>query len=649
MLEFLFSSKRSTKRIITLITDSILITFSFWLAILLRFEDVSYLSQTSYWLSLAMLVPLTIFAMIKFGLYRAILRYIGMQAIWSIITSAALSTIILVLIDFFNKAELARSIPIIYFAIFVFSVGGSRLVLRTLYLNKFNTGRENILIYGAGSAGMQLAIGLDNGKEYNCVGFIDDDPAKQRKTIQGLMVYSVDDARLVIRRKSVKKILLALPGETRSRRKAILETLEKYPVQVQTIPGIADVIEGRAKYSDLQDVDIEDLLGRDQVAPNYKLMQSNILGKVVMVTGAGGSIGSELCRQIIHLQPKHLILFELSEYALYAIDKELRGLIAEKNLDTELSPMIGSVQRINRVETVMKAFGVQTVYHAAAYKHVPLVENNTVEGVRNNIFGSMYAAQAAIKCQVETFVLVSTDKAVRPTNVMGATKRMAELVMQALAQQSHNTRICMVRFGNVLGSSGSVVPLFREQIKQGGPVTLTHNDITRYFMTIPEAAQLVIQAGAMGQGGDVFVLDMGEPVRIRDLAKRMINLSGLELKDAANPHGDIEIVTTGLRPGEKLYEELLIGDNVQPTGHPRIMTANEVMLEWDKLLLILEKMDFACHNFQHELIRELLLKAPTAFQPNDPINDLVYLANFEKDAEVLLDDAKVINMDKKLS
>jgi FlaA1/EpsC-like NDP-sugar epimerase len=353
-------------------------------------------------------------------------------------------------------------------------------------------------------------------------------------------------------------------------------------------------------------------------------MNADIAGKVVMVTGAGGSIGSELCRQIIRLQPAKLVLFDLSEVALYTIDTELKAYQQQHDLTVEVSPLLGSVQRVNRIETIMKTFAVQTVYHAAAYKHVPLVENNVVEGVRNNVFGTYLTARAAINAGVKTFVLISTDKAVRPTNVMGTTKRMAELVVQALAKRQNNTRFCMVRFGNVLGSSGSVVPLFRGQIKAGGPVTLTHLDITRYFMTIPEASQLVIQAGAMGKGGDVFVLDMGEPVKIYDLACTIINLSGYSIKDAKTPYGDIEIKCTGLRPGEKLYEEQLIGENVSGTSHERIMSAQEVMLDWPTLELLLSQLDDACHAFDHELIRELLLSAPAGFNPTNGICDLVW-------------------------
>lgn len=455
-----------------------------------------------------------------------------------------------------------------------------------------------------------------------------------------------------------EKVLLALPRASRSERKAILDKLANLTVEVLTVPSMEDIVNGDATIDQLRDVPIEDLLGRDPVAPRPNLMSADIAGKVVMVTGAGGSIGSELCRQILMQQPTKLVLFELSEYGLYAIEKELSGMVKEQGLAVEVIPLLGSVQRINRLQTVMESFGVQTLYHAAAYKHVPLVEYNVVEGVRNNIFGTLYTAQAAVRAKVETFVLISTDKAVRPTNVMGTTKRMAELVLQALAKaegDQHNTRFCMVRFGNVLGSSGSVIPLFKKQIAAGGPVTVTHKDITRFFMTIPEAAQLVIQAGAMGKGGDVFVLDMGESVRIADLAENLIKLSGLEVKSDANPHGDIAIEFSGLRPGEKLYEELLIGDNVSQTSHERIMTAQEISLTWDELNVILEQLDIACHNFEHHAIRQLLLDAPTGFNPTDGISDLVWHAKQEDvldDVSAPLDagqdEANVVNLTSKV-
>ncbi|EOM7568391.1 polysaccharide biosynthesis protein, partial [Shigella sonnei] len=491
-------------------------------------------------------------------------------------------------------------------------------------LNYGVKGSAPVLIYGAGESGRQLLPALMQAKEYFPVAFVDDNPRLHKAVIHGVTVYPSDKLSYLVDRYGIKKILLAMPSVSKSQRQKVITRLEHLPCEVLSIPGMVDLVEGRAQISNLKKVSIDDLLGRDPVAPDAKLMAENITGKAVMVTGAGGSIGSELCRQIVRYKPAKLVLFELSEYALYAIEKELSALCDKEVLNVPVIPLLGSVQRQNRLQMVMKSFGIQTVYHAAAYKHVPLVEHNVVEGVRNNVFGTLYCAESAIESGVETFVLISTDKAVRPTNTMGTTKRLAELVLQALSARQSQTRFCMVRFGNVLGSSGSVVPLFEKQIAQGGPVTLTHRDIIRYFMTIPEASQLVIQAGAMGHGGDVFVLDMGDPVKIYDLAKRMIRLSGLSVRDDKNPDGDIAIEVTGLRPGEKLYEELLIGDSVQGTSHPRIMTANEVMLPWQDLSLLLKELDQACHDFDHERIRSLLLQAPAAFNPTDDICDLVW-------------------------
>ncbi|EFZ52154.1 capsular polysaccharide biosynthesis capD domain protein [Shigella sonnei 53G] len=497
-------------------------------------------------------------------------------------------------------------------------------MLFRMILNYGVKGSAPVLIYGAGESGRQLLPALMQAKEYFPVAFVDDNPRLHKAVIHGVTVYPSDKLSYLVDRYGIKKILLAMPSVSKSQRQKVITRLEHLPCEVLSIPGMVDLVEGRAQISNLKKVSIDDLLGRDPVAPDAKLMAENITGKAVMVTGAGGSIGSELCRQIVRYKPAKLVLFELSEYALYAIEKELSALCDKEVLNVPVIPLLGSVQRQNRLQMVMKSFGIQTVYHAAAYKHVPLVEHNVVEGVRNNVFGTLYCAESAIESGVETFVLISTDKAVRPTNTMGTTKRLAELVLQALSARQSQTRFCMVRFGNVLGSSGSVVPLFEKQIAQGGPVTLTHRDIIRYFMTIPEASQLVIQAGAMGHGGDVFVLDMGDPVKIYDLAKRMIRLSGLSVRDDKNPDGDIAIEVTGLRPGEKLYEELLIGDSVQGTSHPRIMTANEVMLPWQDLSLLLKELDQACHDFDHERIRSLLLQAPAAFNPTDDICDLVW-------------------------
>jgi FlaA1/EpsC-like NDP-sugar epimerase len=626
MIKQILNSPRPIKRIISVCIDASFVLLAFWGALLLRIESTSIFLESSYWQVALVMVPVSVAIFMKFGLYRAILRYLSSQAMWSIVAAVASSTSVLMVTDFFLSASLPKSVPIIYFALALMFIGGSRLLLRAIYSSLIGEIKQSVLIYGAGSAGRQLAIGLNSGADYMPIAFIDDDKDKRGSIIQGIKVIGVDQLHQVLKDEHVQKILLALPSISRSQRKVILSQLEGFGVAVQTIPDIKDVIEGKATTDEIKDVEIEDLLGRDAISPRSDLLQSNIYHKVVMVTGAGGSIGSELCRQIIQLQPSTLVLFELSEYGLYSIDRELNELAANAQVNVEIIPLIGSVQRVNRLENVMKAFNVDTVYHAAAYKHVPLVENNTVEGVRNNIFGTLYCAQAAIAAKVDTFVLVSTDKAVRPTNIMGATKRMAELVLQALSKEQSTTRFCMVRFGNVLGSSGSVVPLFRQQIKGGGPITLTHNDITRYFMTIPEAAQLVLQAGAMGKGGDVFVLDMGEPVKIYDLAVKLIRLSGLELQDKMNPHGDIAITTTGLRPGEKLYEELLIGDNVDDTSHPRIMTAQELMLPWDELNTIIKQLDTACHEFDHQAIRDILIDAPTAYKPNDPIVDRLYMA-----------------------
>ncbi|MBQ4844388.1 nucleoside-diphosphate sugar epimerase/dehydratase [Pseudoalteromonas sp. MMG005] len=629
-MERLFHSlldlSRSRKRVVTLLIDSIFIFSAFWLALFVRLDSFSSFFNLDNWLILGVILPVSLVAFIKLGLYRAVLRYVGANAVGAVSLGTLISTIVMVLSTFFMQVNIPRTMPVIYAILLVMSVGGSRIMVRAMIGRLVAVGKTPVVIYGAGDAGRQLAIALVTGPDYYVTAYIDDDETKHNSVIQGVPVFGFNAIFNLIDQKKVEKVLLAMPSSSRAKRKEILLKLEKLPVEVMTVPGMADVVEGKASINEVKAVEIEDLLGRDSVAPKAELLAANIAEKVVMVTGAGGSIGSELCRQIIQLKPAKLVLFEISEFALYNIEKELSEFNNKNRLDVELIPLMGSVQRINRIETCMKSFGVQTVYHAAAYKHVPLVEQNVVEGVRNNVFGTYYTAKAAVNAGVDTFVLISTDKAVRPTNVMGATKRMAELVLQGLAQDSakHKTRFCMVRFGNVLGSSGSVVPLFRRQIQEGGPITLTHPEITRFFMTIPEAAQLVIQAGAMGRGGDVFVLDMGESVKIKDLATKMVHLSGLEIQTDTNPHGDIEIKCTGLRPGEKLYEELLIGDNVELTNHERIMTAKEVMLPIAELTVFLDAMDIACHNFDHETIRQLLLDAPTGFNPKDGIGDLVW-------------------------
>ena len=635
---------RPYKRVISLLIDSVFLLGAYWLAFIVRLDSLSPLFNQNYWLVFICALPFSLLAFVKLGLYRAVLRYMNMQAVWAIALGSIFSAMFVIGLSFFLHAGVPRTVPFIFMSLCLILIGGSRIAVRAVISHPRWHKKIAVLIYGAGSAGRQLSTALSQGPEYHAVAFIDDDIALQKNVIQGIHVCAPEEIPNLIKSKKIEKILLAMPSASKSRRKEVLSKVEFPGVQILTIPGMADIVEGKTKLEEFKDVGVEDLLGRDPVDPKLELLNADITGKVVMVTGAGGSIGSELCRQIIRLQPTKLVLFELSEFGLYTIDKELNEYILTHSLAVEVLPLMGSVQSVNRIETVMRSFVVQTVYHAAAYKHVPLVEHNVVEGVRNNIFGTYHAARAAINANVETFVLISTDKAVRPTNIMGTTKRMAELVLQALAKKQNTTRFCMVRFGNVLGSSGSVVPLFRKQIRAGGPVTVTHPDITRYFMTITEASQLVIQAGAMGKGGHVFVLDMGDSVKIYDLARKIIHLSGFSIKDGQNPDGDIEIKCTGLRPGEKLYEELLIGDNVSGTTHKRIMTAQEVMLDWHELELLLGKLDNACHAFDHKLIREILIKAPTGFKPTDGICDLVWQQNGnekQKTADVI--ELKVAN------
>lgn len=623
MIDRILELPRIVKRGIIICIDVVMVIFSFWLSYWLRLDEQTAFLSAPMWFAAAILTIFTVFIFIRIGLYRAVLRYVSAKIMLLIPVGILASTLSLVVISYSLSIMLPRTVVGIYFLVLLLLTSGSRLLFRMI-LNYGVKGSAPVLIYGAGESGRQLLPALMQAKEYFPVAFVDDNPRLHKAVIHGVTVYPSDKLSYLVDRYGIKKILLAMPSVSKSQRQKVITRLEHLPCEVLSIPGMVDLVEGRAQISNLKKVSIDDLLGRDPVAPDAKLMAENITGKAVMVTGAGGSIGSELCRQIVRYKPAKLVLFELSEYALYAIEKELSALCDKEVLNVPVIPLLGSVQRQNRLQMVMKSFGIQTVYHAAAYKHVPLVEHNVVEGVRNNVFGTLYCAESAIESGVETFVLISTDKAVRPTNTMGTTKRLAELVLQALSARQSQTRFCMVRFGNVLGSSGSVVPLFEKQIAQGGPVTLTHRDIIRYFMTIPEASQLVIQAGAMGHGGDVFVLDMGDPVKIYDLAKRMIRLSGLSVRDDKNPDGDIAIEVTGLRPGEKLYEELLIGDSVQGTSHPRIMTANEVMLPWQDLSLLLKELDQACHDVDHERIRSLLLQAPAAFNPTDDICDLVW-------------------------
>jgi FlaA1/EpsC-like NDP-sugar epimerase len=629
-MDFLFRAPRPVKRLISVFADLFFVGIAFWAAMLVRLDTLVVLSNQQYWLLLCSLIPISLFINVKLGLYRAVIRFISSKAAASIGLAVLLSTLSLILLSFYLHVFVPRTVPVVFAAFLMILVGGSRFFVRTVLAHSSNKLKETVIIYGAGSSGRQLAQSLFQGNEYYPVAFIDDDKRLQKSSVQGITVFNRSEVSNLIQKYSVKRILLAMPRDNKKRIAKVLNRLENLSVEILSIPGSADLVSGEAKIDELHEVSINDLLGRNAVKPNNELLQANIKNKVVMITGAGGSIGSELCRQILAQRPKKIVLMELSEFALYSINGELQKLANKLDFELTIVPLLGSVQHKTRLLTIMRTFNVQTIYHAAAYKHVPVVEHNVIEGVRNNIFGTLFVAEAAIEAQVETFVLISTDKAVRPTNVMGTTKRMAELVLQALAEKTKKTkgktRFCMVRFGNVLGSSGSVVPLFREQIKAGGPVTVTHPEIIRYFMTIPEASQLVIQAGAMGKGGDVFVLDMGDPVNISDLAAKMIRLTGLTVLDKNNVHGDIAIEYTGLRPGEKLFEELLIGDDVTQTEHRRILSAHEAWLPWPELEKILLKLDEACHEFDHEEIRRLLLQAPTGFVPKDGICDLVWNA-----------------------
>ncbi|MEZ9245974.1 polysaccharide biosynthesis protein [Vibrio lentus] len=627
-LNYIWNLSRFNKRMISVCIDTIFVIASFYAAYWTRIGHIKPLNDVLNQYVLIGTLLITLFTFTRLGLYRAVLRYLTFHALAVVSIGTLVSAMTVAFLAFYLDASVPRSVPIIYGTFLCLLCGGSRLIVRVLVAQASGKGRKTVLIYGAGAAGRQLALALRTSETHKVVGFIDEDKTLENTIIMGLRVCDIQESESLLNKYNVEQILLAVPSASRSRRKQILDSLVHLSAEVLTVPDMKDIVEGNASIDELKDVPIEDLLGRDPVEPQQSLMEANIKGKVVMVTGAGGSIGSELCRQIIKQNPSTLLLFELSEFGLYQIDRELSVLVDELSLRVEIVPLLGSVQRINRLATVMKSFDVQTVYHAAAYKHVPLVEYNVVEGVRNNVFGTYYTAKAAIEASVESFVLISTDKAVRPTNVMGATKRVAELGLQALAKQENSkqggVRFCMVRFGNVLGSSGSVIPLFKKQIAKGGPITVTHPDIIRYFMTIPEAAQLVIQAGAMGKGGDVFVLDMGEPVKITDLAENLIYLSGLEVKNEKYPYGDIEIQFSGLRPGEKLFEELLIGDDVARTAHERIMTANEQFLSIDEYTQLINSLDQACHNFEHDKIRQLLLDAPTEFSPSDGIGDLVW-------------------------
>ncbi|WP_372997130.1 polysaccharide biosynthesis protein [Marinobacter sp.] len=624
MFERFLNLSRFQKRLVSVFADVLVLFFALWAAFSLRLDQQLWVPDRGQLIVSGLTVAFTIGVFVKLGLYRAVVRYLSDRAFLTVISGVVISAVTLILLGYWLEVLVPRSVPIIYGALAFIFVSGTRMTVRMLVHRPKNRNKQYVAIVGAGETGLQLANALEQGTEYHPCAFITLRKANHRALINGIPVYDISHIERAIKEHRIKRLLLALDANSGIDRKRLLKRLEPLAIPVQTVPTMSELVAGQARINDIRDLEIEDLLGRDPVQPDNAQVARSLYDRAVMVTGAGGSIGSELCRQIIQHRPSKLVLFEQSEFSLYAIERELQAINQIEALGVEIHPLLGSVTHRRRCETAMRSFGIETVYHAAAYKHVPLVEHNIIEGVQNNVFGTFHVAEAAIAAGVKRFVLISTDKAVRPTNVMGASKRLAELVLQGLAQRQSDTIFSMVRFGNVLGSSGSVVPLFRDQIRDGGPVTVTHPDIIRYFMTIPEASQLVLQAGSMGQGGEVFVLDMGEPVKIADLARKMIHLMGLMEKTDDRPDGDIEIVFSGLRPGEKLYEELLIGDNPQGTAHPRIMMAREVSMDWEDVEQTLNRLMRASHEFDCQEVVQILKTAPTAFSHNGDVADLVW-------------------------
>ena len=678
LLQQLVSIPRWAKRSILLSIDAVFLVFALWLSFTLRLGEWYWppegVESKISWIALtAPVIAIPIF--IRFGLYRAIIRYLGMRAAWSVVQAVALYAVLWGLLALLSGVPgIPRSVVLINAMVALLVVGGSRMLMRWL-LRQTQEGNGaqsdrmciRLVIFGAGEAGRQLAVGLVQSPDYKLCGFVDDAAELQGRDLMGVPILSIEQLEPFVERQKVTELLLAIPSITRKARNQIIERLRPVPVRIRTLPGIVDLAKGKVNLSELHELDVEDLLARDPAEPDESLLQAQVNDQVVMVTGAGGSIGSEICRQILRRRPKVLLLFEMSEFALYEVDQKLSGLVhnlvSESESESErrgvslvprVIPLLGSVQDERRLTEILQAWEVDTIYHAAAFKHVPMIERSMSEAVKNNILGTVTLVKSAMVQEVKNLVFISTDKAVRPTNTMGASKRVAEMVLQALVAEktpvfdelgsdlppmevTRKTALSMVRFGNVLGSSGSVVPLFRRQIRNGGPITLTHQDIIRYFMTIPEAAQLVMQAGAMSgeaeaaEAAEVFVLDMGEPVKIYDLASRMVELSGFRVRDEAHPEGDIEIKITGLRPGEKLYEELLIGDNPMPTQHPRIMKAHEEFVPWSELQPQLHSLQIAAENSDIEMIRGLLQRLVKGYQPESQIADWVYREQMHKE------------------
>ena len=629
MLNSLLSLSKINKKIIMIFTDSIILIVVLFVSFYIRFEEIYFPNPLLVWfiyLSPVIAIPIFYF----FDLYSEIIRYIDFKSLWRLVNAVSIYALLWAVIVYMVLLDdIPRSIIFLNWFLSAFSLAIVRIVARAIITGDFkiymmkSDVEKNVkrsLIYGAGQAGIQLMSALDHANDSEIIGFIDDSIALQGRQINGLSIISFNDINKLIQNSSVDRILIAMPSASRGKRLAIINKLEPFPIEVQILPGVSELLNGKVNISDLRTVDINDLLGRESVKPIKRLLSANITNKAVLVTGAGGSIGSELCRQIIILKPKILVLFEINELALYTIENELKSHFSFNNI----FPLLGTVRDFSRLCVVFNEFKINTIYHAAAYKHVPMVEMNSIEGVNNNLFGTLNCAKAAINSLVDTFVLISSDKAVRPTNTMGASKRAAELVLQAFSHSQMNTKFTVVRFGNVLGSSGSVIPLFQEQIKNGGPVTVTDKKIIRYFMTVTEAVELVIQSGSMTKGGEVFVLEMGKPILIDNLAKKIIRLSGFEVKDKQNPDGDIEISYTGLRPGEKMFEELLIGNDAQPTQHSRIMMAKEEMIVWNDLEPLLDQIKASIQENNPQQLRSLLIKLVPDFKPKNPISDSAF-------------------------
>lgn len=643
-LTHLLTLPRDRKRWLMVGADLLLLPAALWGAYAMRYAEALPASMAEVWWLFPATAVIGVLIFSRLGLYRTVVRFMGTRAIWSVAAGVSLLALLIFSAAGLMQSGIPRAVPVSFAVIAFVAVGGVRFLVRAAYhwlLGRGASIAEPVIIYGAGAAGAHLATSLRVAGRFQPVAFVDEDSTLHGSLIDGIEIY--DPARIpeLLELFPVRRILLAMPSATQGARRRILTQLEAYPVHVQTVPNTEELLTGSASLAQLRDVDIGDLLSRDPVPPIQDLMSRSLRGRVIMVSGAGGSIGSALCRVAVAEGVRTLVLYDHHEFALYAIERELRSIADSRGLSCQLVPVVGSVCNPQRVRAVMQRFGVQTVFHSAAYKHVPMVEQNILEGIRNNVFGTQIFAEAAAECGVERFVLISTDKAVRPTSVMGATKRLAELVLQDLAARNGPTIFAMVRFGNVLASSGSVIPVFHEQIGRGGPVTVTHPNITRYFMTVTEASQLVVQAGAMATGGEVFVLDMGEPVRIVDLARRMIRLHGLRVQDDQNPGGDIRIEFTGLRPGEKLYEELLIGENATGTVHPKIMRAEEETLEAERVQEILQRLRQAEQSVDPARAYAVLREAVEDFAPASAQSDWLVPVEGGEAAERTAADASV--------